>query len=163
MTERMNIMTEEKEYKVSSTQPNESGGAIASIEGVCQMNRVVFRATLHDANDPKQPLGIITSADGAVVGSKRINDAPVFATTFPAVKWRNQIEVSTLSFSRDGAEPADTTWRTLARVETTQGPLVMQIAMFNPKIQTLIKSCQRQYELEKRRNGRQDAPLNWHI
>ena len=156
LTERINPMTEENEYTVYSTQPNGSG-AVASIEGVCLKDRVVFHATLLDANDPKQPLGFPTSA-GGVVGNKRINDDPVFATTFPTGKWRNRIEVSTLSFSRDSAESADTTWRTLAEVETSQGTLYIKIPMFNAKIQTLIKSCQRQNELEKRRNGHRDAP-----
>jgi hypothetical protein len=67
-------MTEENEYTVYSTQPNGSG-AVASIEGVCLRDRVVFLATLLDANDSKQPLGFLTSAGGvAVVGNKRIND-----------------------------------------------------------------------------------------
>jgi hypothetical protein len=158
LTERMNPMTEENEYTVYSTQQNGSG-AVASIEGMCLKDRVVFQATLQDANDPKGSLGFLTSAGGAVVGNKRINDDPVFATTFPTVKWRNRIEVSTLSFSRDSAESADTTWRTLAEVETSQGTLYIKIPMFNAKIQTLIKSCQRQNELEKRRNGHRDAPV----
>jgi hypothetical protein len=157
LTERLNPMTEENEYKVFSTQPNGSG-AVASIEGACLKGQVIFQATLHDANDPTRPLGFITSAGGAVVGNKRINDDPVVATTFPTVKWRNRIVVSTLSFSHDSAESADATWRTLAEVETSQGPLYIKIPMFNAKIQTLIANCQRQYELEKRRNGRRDAP-----
>jgi hypothetical protein len=158
LTERMNPMTEENEYTVYSTQSNGSG-AVARIEGVCLKDRVVFQATLLDANDPKQPLGFLTSAGDAVVGNKRINDDPVFATTFPIGNWRNRIVVSTLSFSRDSAESADTTWRTLAGVETSQGTLYIKIPMFNAKIQTLIKSCQRQNELEKRRNGHRDAPV----
>src|SRR5262249_21494538 len=157
LTERMNPMTEENEYTVYSTQSNGSG-AVASIEGMCLKDRVVFEATLQDANEPNRPLGFLTSAGGAAVGNKRINDDPVFATTFPTVKWRNRVEVSTLSFSHDSTESADTTWRTLAEVETSQGTLYMKIPMFDSKIQTLIKSCQRQSELEKRRNGRRDAP-----
>src|SRR5262249_4196464 len=157
LTERTNPMTEEIEYTVHSTQPN-GGGALASIEGACLKDGVVFQATLLDANDPKRPLGFLTSAGGAVVGNKLINDPPVSATTFPTIRWRNRIEVSTLSFGHDSAESADTTWRTLAEVETSQGTLYIKIPMFNTKIQTLIKSCQRQYELEKRRNGRRDAP-----
>ena len=157
LTEQMNPMTEENEYTVYSTQRNERG-AVASVEGVCVKDQVIFHATLLDAKDPKQPLGFLTSAGGAVVGNKRINDDPIFATTFPAGKWRNRVVVSTLSFSRDGAESADTTWRTLAEVETSQGTLYIKIPMFNAKVQTLIKSCQRQNELEKRRNGRRDAP-----
>src|SRR5262245_51118095 len=157
LTERLNPMTEENEYTVFSTKPNGSGST-ASIEGACLKGQVIFQATLQDANDPKQPLGFITSAGGAVVGNKRINDDPVFATTFPTVRWRNRIVVSTLSFGHDSAESADATWRTLAEVETSQGTLYIKIPMFNAKIQTLITSCQRQYELEKRRNGRRDAP-----
>jgi peptidoglycan hydrolase-like protein with peptidoglycan-binding domain len=155
LTERMNPMTEEIEYTASSTQPNGTG-AVASIDGVCLKDRVVFQATLLDANDLKQPLGFPTSA-GGVVGNKRINDGAVFATTFPTGGWRNRIVVSTLSFSYDEAESADTTWRTLAEVETSQGTLYIKMAMFNAKIRTLITNCQRRYELEKRQNVRQDA------
>ena len=153
----MNPMTEENEYTVYSTQPNGSGAA-AIIKGVCLKDQVVFHATLQDANDPTRPLGFITAAGGAVVGNKRINDDPVFATTFPTVEWRNRIVVSTLSFTHDSAESADTTWRALAEIETSQGTVYIKIPMFNAKIQTLITSCQRHYELEKRRNGRRDAP-----
>jgi len=120
LAENMNPMTEEKEYTVSSTQPNGSG-AVAIIKGACLKNQVVFDATLKDANDPTRPLGIFTSPKGEIIGNKRINDDPVFATTFPTVKWRNRIRVSTLSFSLDGAESADTTWRALAQVETSLG------------------------------------------
>jgi hypothetical protein len=157
LTERMNPMTEEIEYKVSSTQPN-GKGAVAFIDGVCVKDRVVFQATLQDANDPNRPLGCPPSAEGAVVGNKRINEDRVLPTAFPTGKWRNRITVSTLSFSQNSAESADTTWRALAEVETSQGTLYIKIPMFNEKIQTLITNCQRQYELEKRRNGRRDAP-----
>src|SRR5262245_322311 len=51
LTERTNPMTEEIEYTVHSTQPNGSG-ALASIEGACLKDGVVFQATLLDANDP---------------------------------------------------------------------------------------------------------------
>jgi hypothetical protein len=153
----MNPMTEENDYTVSSAQPNGSG-AVASIDGVCRKDQVVFQATLLDANDPKRPLAFLSVAVGAVVGNKRINDNAVFATTFPTGRWRNRIDVSTLSFSHDDAESADTTWRTLAEVETSQGTLYIKIAMFNANIQKLITNCQRQYELERRRSGRQDAP-----
>jgi peptidoglycan hydrolase-like protein with peptidoglycan-binding domain len=157
LTERMNPMTEENEYAVHSKQPNGSG-AVAFIDGVCVKDQVVFEATLQDANDSTRPLGFPPSAGGTVVGNKRINDDPVFATTFHTGRWRNRITVSTLSFSHDNAESADTTWRALAEVETSQGTLYIKIPMFNEKIQTLITNCQRQYELQKRRNGRQDAP-----
>ena len=56
-------MTEENEYTVCSTQPNGSG-VVASIEGVCLRDRVVFHATLLDANDSKQPLGFLSCLDG---------------------------------------------------------------------------------------------------
>src|SRR6266540_4295474 len=62
------------------------------------------------------------------------------------------------SFSHDIVESADTTWRALAEVETSQGTVYIKIPMFNAKIQTLVTNCQRQNELERRRNGRQDAP-----
>jgi peptidoglycan hydrolase-like protein with peptidoglycan-binding domain len=83
LTERMNPMTEENEYTVSSMQPNGTG-AVASIDGVCLNDRVVFQATLLDANDLKQPLGFPTSA-GGVVGNKRINDVPSSLRPSPPV------------------------------------------------------------------------------
>jgi hypothetical protein len=153
----MDPMTEENEYKVYSTQENGSGAA-AFVEGACVKAQVVFQATLHDGKDPNRPIGFITSTGGAVVGDKRINDDDIVVTNFPTPRWRNRIVVSTLSFSPYSAESADTTWRILARVETTLGTLHIKIPTFNAKIQTLIASCQRQHELETRRNGRRDAP-----
>jgi peptidoglycan hydrolase-like protein with peptidoglycan-binding domain len=156
LSERMNPMTEENEYTVYSTQPN-GGGAVAAIEGACLKDRVVFQATLLDAADSTRPLAFPTSVGGAVVGNKRINDGPILATNFPTGRWRNRVVVSTLSFGQDSDESADTTWRTLAEVETSQGTVYIKVPMYNAKIQTLIASCQRQHELWKRRDGRQDA------
>jgi len=65
--------------------------------------------------------------------------------------------VSTLSFTYDDPESADTTWRILAEVETSQGTLYINLPIFNSNIQPLITNCQRRYELEKRQNVRQDA------
>jgi hypothetical protein len=157
LSERMNPMSEEIEYKVYSTQPN-GGGAVASIEGACVKNRVEFQATLLDAADSTRPLGFSTSAGGSVIGNKRINDGPIVPANFPTGKWRNRMVVTTLAFGQDSDEPADTTWRALAEVETSQGTAYIRIPTYNAKIQTLIASCQRQYELWKRRDGRRDAP-----
>ena len=125
LAERMNPMTEEIEYTVSSTQSNGSG-AVASINGVCGKDRVVFQATLHDANDPKRPLGFVTSAGNAVVGNKRINDDPVFATTFPTGRWRNRILVGTPPFSHDDAEISRHNMANISRDRNLAGYFVHQ-------------------------------------
>ena len=71
----MNPMTEQPEYSVTSTQANGTG-AVASIDGFCQKDRVLFKATLLSANDLNLPLGFLSSSSGAVVGNKRVNDDP---------------------------------------------------------------------------------------
>jgi peptidoglycan hydrolase-like protein with peptidoglycan-binding domain len=157
LSESMNPMTDEQDYSVSSTQSNATG-ALAGIDGQCSKDQVVFKATLHDADDPKAPLGFATSSAGGIIGQKRINDDLVFATSFPLVKWRNQIEVSRLSFRDDDPESADTTWRVLAQIETSRGTLNIKIPMFDPKIQKLISTCKQRDNVDKRRQGLPDAP-----
>jgi peptidoglycan hydrolase-like protein with peptidoglycan-binding domain len=157
LSESMNPMTDEQDYSVSSTQTNGTG-ALAAIDGQCSKDQVVFEATLQDANDPKVPIGFASSSAGGIIGQKRINDDLVFATNFPLVKWRNQIEVSRLSFRDDDPESADTTWRVLAQIETSRGTLYIRIPMFAPKIQKLINACKQRYDVDKRRQGLPDTP-----
>ena len=157
LLERTNPMTDEQDYALSSSQTNGTG-ALAAVEGLCSEDQVLFLATLHDANDLKVPLGFATSSAGGIIGKKRINDDFVFATNFPLDKWRNRIVLSRLSFRTDDAESADTTWRVLAEIETSQGTLYIKIPTFDPKIQKLIGACKRQYEIEKRRHGPPNSP-----
>jgi hypothetical protein len=160
LNEHENPMTEEIEYTTSSIQKNDTG-AVATIEGFCKKDQVLFHATLENASDPKVPLGFITSPyGGGIIGNKRVNDGSVLATSFPAEKWRNRITVSSLSFSHDAAEAAETTWRVLAEVETSHGTLYIKIPMFNDKVQKLIANCQHRYEVEKQRGERPDAPAS---
>ena len=155
-------MTDDVEYTVSSRQPN-SSGALAEIEGACASNEVVFLATLHNADDPKVPLGFATSSLGGIIGKKRINDDVAFALNFPRGKWANQIILSRLSNRNDEAESADTTWRVLAEIETSKGSLVLKVPMFDPNIQKLIARCKEHHEVEKkdRRLGKGEL-LNQH-
>ena len=160
LQEHTNPMTEEIEYTVSSTQMNDTGAA-ATVEGFCEKDQVPFQATLEDAHDPKTSLGFITSRfDGGIVGKKRINDGSVEPTSFPVEKWRNRITVSSLFFSHDAAEAAETTWRVMAEIETSRGTLYIKIPMFNGNVQKLIANCQHRYELEKQRGGHPDAPAS---
>jgi hypothetical protein len=82
----------------------------------------------------------------------------VLPTDFPAEKWRNRITVSTLAFTHDATEAAETTWRILAEIETSHGTLYVKIPLFNVSVQKLISNCQRLYEREKQQDGRPDAP-----
>ena len=157
LLERVNPMTDEQDYTVSSTQTNGTG-ALAAVDGLCSNDQVLFEATLHDANDPKVPLGFASSSAGGIIGKKRINDEAVFATSFPLDKWGNRIVLTRLSFRVGDAEAADTTWRVLAEIETSQGTLYIKIPTLDPKIQKLTGACKRQYEIEKRRQGLPNAP-----
>ena len=159
LDERTNPMTDEKDYMVSATQSNGTG-ALAAIDGLCLNDEVQFRATLQDAKDQKVPLGFPPSSVGSIIGKKRINDDSAFATNFPLDKWRNRIVVSRLSFRDDDTESADTTWRVMAEIETSQGTLYIRIPTFDSNIQKLITTCKQQYEVEKRRQGLPDAPGN---
>jgi hypothetical protein len=156
ISERFNPMTDQTEYSVSSTQKND--GVLALTEGQCQKNQIVFEATLHDAKDPDTPLGIPGSTPGGIVGNKRINDDTAFATTFLNDKFRNRVILARLSFQDDATEQADTIWRILAEIETAKGTMIIKIPTFDKKNQKLIAACKRQYEIEKIRQGRRDAP-----
>jgi hypothetical protein len=160
LREHANPMTEEIDYTVLSTQMNDTGAA-ATVEGLCENDRVSFQATLENAHDPNVSLGFITSHfDNGIIGKKRINDGSVEPTSFPAEKWRNRITVSSLFFTHDAAEAAETTWRVLAEIETSRGTLYIKIPMFNENVQKLIANCQHRYELEKQRGGHPDAPMS---
>ena len=119
-------MTDDIDYTVTTIQPN-GKGAQASIEGICQTGRVVFLATLMEA-DRDTPLGLPTFENMTIVGNKRINDDPKFATSFPNDQFRNRIVVATLS-SLDPTESLETTWRVLAEIETSLGSMVISTLM----------------------------------
>lgn len=143
LAEKMNPMTDDVEYTVSSMQTNGTG-AIAEVSGFCLKDRVVFDAALHSSED-KVPLGFANSSAGGIVGNKRVNDAKVFAFNFPLDKWRNQLTVSRQSFGQEDPESADTTWRVLAEIETSRGTLYIKIPMLDEKIQKLVAACKRRH------------------
>ena len=152
LVDRNNPMTDDKEFEVQSTQLNGTG-ALAKVEGRCLGNEVEFLATLFKEKEANVPLGFVSSSVGGLVGRKRLNDEPVFATSFANDKWRNKFILSQLRF-RDGAlESADTTWRILTEIETSQGTLYIRIPTFDPKIQKLISACKTQWEIEQRKQG----------
>jgi len=156
LSEQKNLMTDDIDYTVTTIQPN-GKGAQASIEGICQKpGRVVFLATLMDA-DRDAPLGLPTFENMTIVGNKRINNDPKFATSFPNDQFRNRIVVATLS-SMDPTESLETTWRILAEVETSLGSIVIQIPMFDVNVQKLLVACKRQGEAANRHGGFPDAP-----
>jgi hypothetical protein len=137
LSEQKNLMTDDIDYTVTTIQTN-GKGAQASIEGTCQKpGRVVFSATLNDSSDRETPLGLPTFENMTIVGNKRINDEPQFATSFQNDKFRNRIVVATLS-SLDPTESIETTWRVLAEVETSLGSMIIQIPLFDVNIQKLV-------------------------
>ena len=143
LAEKLNPMTDDTEYTVSSRQTNGTG-ALANVTGFCSKDRVMFEATLHSSED-KVPLSLANSSAGGVVGNKRLNDGKVFATNFPIDKWRNRIILSRQSFEQDDPESADTTWRVLAEIETSGGTLYIKIPMMDEKIQKLVAACKRRH------------------
>jgi hypothetical protein len=156
LSEKQNPMTDDNDYTVTSVQPN-AMGAQATIEGTCQKGgRAVFLATLNETGDQKAPLGLPTFQNGAIVGEKRINDEPAFPTAFRNDMFKNHIVVATLS-SLDPAESIETTWRVLAQVETSRGPVVIKIPLFDSNIQKLLISCKRQQEIGNRRGVSSDG------
>ena len=149
-------MIDDKDYTVTSVQPN-GKGAIAHVEGSCpKPGRVTFVADLNDISDQASPLALPDFAAGYIAGNKRINDEPQFAVRFPTQKFRNRILVSTL-LSSDANESIEATWRVLAEIETGRGRMVIQIPMFNANVQKLLVACGKQYENAKRRGGLADA------
>jgi Putative peptidoglycan binding domain len=150
LDEKINPMTDDPDYTVTSIQQNEFG-ALAQVEGVCSGQQVVFEATLHDAKDRGVPLGLPRSTAAGIIGNKRINDYMVFPTSFPVGRWSNKIIISRQSFSRDDPEATDTTRRVLAEVETSKGTLYIKVPMLDEQIQKLVVACKRRHEIEKKR------------
>jgi Putative peptidoglycan binding domain len=155
LSEEKDLMTDDFDYTVRSVQSN-GHGAQATVVGSCQKSRVVFLATLSESNGG-EPIGLPTFENMNIVGDKRINDDPVFTTHFRTDKFRNRIVVSTLA-SLDTTESIETTWRILARVETSLGSITIQIPTFDANVQKLMTACQRQAEMARRRGGLTDAP-----
>jgi peptidoglycan hydrolase-like protein with peptidoglycan-binding domain len=157
LSEQQNPMTDDIDYTVTTTQRN-GKGAEASIEGTCQTpGRVVFLATLLDGANPDAPLGLPTFEDMTIVGKKRINDDPAFATSFPNDKFRNRIVVASLS-SLHPTESLETTWRIMGEIETSLGSIVIQIPMFDASVQKLLVACKRLGEAANRNAGVPDVP-----
>lgn len=157
LSETDDPMTDDKEYTVTSTQPN-GKGAVAIVEGGCaRRDRVTFVATLLDASDSKSALGLPDFNNGYIAGNKRINDEPAFPTHFQNQKFRNDVVVATLT-SRGATESIETTWRVLAEIETARGRLIIQIPMFNANVQRLLVACKKQFENAINRGGFADAP-----
>jgi peptidoglycan hydrolase-like protein with peptidoglycan-binding domain len=157
LTETDDPMTDDKDYTVTSTQPN-GKGAVAIVEGGCaKPGRVAFVATLLDASDSKSALGLPDFNIGYIAGNSRINDEPVSPTRFPTQKFRNNVVVSTLT-SLGATESIETTWRVLAEIETAQGRLIIQIPMFNASVRRLLDACGKQFENANNRRGFVDAP-----
>jgi peptidoglycan hydrolase-like protein with peptidoglycan-binding domain len=152
LAEKINPMTDDKDYEVSSTQTNDTG-AIATVHGHCYNSKVVFEAALHDATDPKLPLGLPGSTQGGLIGKKRINDGSVFAYSFPLDGFKNRIVLTQQSFRQDDPESGDTTWRVLAEIETSQGTIYIKVPMLDPKIQKLLAACKRQSVVDQRRES----------
>jgi hypothetical protein len=149
-------MTDDNDYTVTSIQPN-GMGAQALIEGTCQRGGpAVFLATLTETGDQTVPLGLPTFQNGVITGEKRVNDERVFPTAFHNDMFKNRIVVTTLS-SVDPAESIDTTWRVLAQVQTSRGPVVIKIPLFDSNIQKLLIACKKQQEITNRRGVSSDG------
>jgi len=152
IAEKINPMTDDKDYEVSSTQANDAG-AVATVRGRCSNSTILFEASLHDATDQKVPLGLPSSSQGGLIGKKRLNDGSVFAYSFPFDGFKNRIVLSQQSFRQDDPESGETTWRVLAEIETSQGTIYMKVPMFDPKIQKLLAACKRQFVIDQRRDA----------
>jgi peptidoglycan hydrolase-like protein with peptidoglycan-binding domain len=156
LSEKQNPMTDDNDYTVTSIQPN-GMGAQALIEGTCQRGGpAVFLATLTETGDQTVPLGLPTFQNGVITGEKRVNDERVFPTAFHNDMFKNRIVVTTLS-SVDPAESIDTTWRVLAQVQTSRGPVVIKIPLFDSNIQKLLIACKKQQEITNRRGVSSDG------
>jgi hypothetical protein len=128
------------------------------IEGSCirKPGRVVFLALLNEMADRNTPLGLPNFENMTIVGDKRINDDRIVSTRFTNDTFRNRVVVATLS-SLDPTESIETTWRVRAQVESSLGPIFIDIPMFDINVQKLLVACKRQGELFNRRGGFPDA------
>jgi hypothetical protein len=151
----------EDDYVVESIQRNDKG-AIAEVTGSCAEGRVEFLAGLHDGADRKSPLALPTldPARKVVGGLKKVNDEAKADVEFPNDGFRNRVRIDSIgsvnSIERGDKLPdesMETSWRVLAQIETSKGPLLIKVPMFESHVQGLVEYCKKQDENIKRRNG----------
>jgi hypothetical protein len=165
------------DYIIRSNQSN-GQGAVAQVKGSCQSGKAVFFASLYDENDSKLPLALPTFDGMTTGGMKKVNDEPKVAARFDNDMYRNRIVVTHLVSYNTAAmlrqvlskaaseilvqagssrlpneEFIETTWRVLAEIETSKGPVIIRIPTFEPHIQELLSTCKKQDEA-----GYPDAP-----
>jgi len=153
------------------------------VKGSCQSGKAVFSASLYDENDSKLPLALPTFDNMHTGGMQKVNDEPKVAVRFDNDMYRNRIVVTQLvSYNRPAMlrrtlfkvaslglvqagspglpneEFIETTWRVLAQIETSKGPVIIRIPTFEPHVQKLLSTCKKQDEANKRRQGYPDAP-----
>jgi hypothetical protein len=142
-------MTDKVELTVRSSQDN-GKGALATVEGRCAgseslPNRgvvAVFAATITDDNG--QPdIGFPTENALGVWGAWRRNEyAADQGMMILRYKFRNQFIIATIGDTDEGHTiRTDTSWRVMAEIETTKGPVLIKIPIYDEKIQQLLGSC----------------------
>lgn len=93
----------------------------------------------------------IPETRGAITGLRRVNDNQPTSQVFQTRDFSNDLLLGTMApASSEGKElgfligqylNADTAWRLMFQIETSQGKLLIRIPLFDPAIRELTKSC----------------------
>ena len=167
---KRNEMTDRTDVVVRSIQ-NNGRGAVAEIEGNCFKPGILrFTALIVDERG-KPTIGLPTysSRDNSFFGNRRVNADQATPITFAGDDFQNKfvalallqrqtskksdlpstdsrmasIIESVLMAAKLGLspQPLETTWRTLVAIDTTAGPVLLKIPLFDKSVRSLVESC----------------------
>lgn len=145
-------MTDKPNVTVRSIQKNENG-AIAQIDGKCLDNNVIQFTSLFLDADAKPTVTIVgfysDEYSKIYQGELRLNSEQSDKINFRMGRFRNEIIILNLDNLPIGAtreslfenRSTNSTWRVLAKLETSSGEFLIKIPIFDPAIQQLVSSC----------------------
>ena len=139
---KKNEMTDRIDVSAISVQQNENG-AVAEVTGYCDGAYVAFSTLIVDTSgNPTVDLPQNLSLDGILgaPASTRLNDyAPEFKILLRKGNFRNELVIARLAKSPPGQ--LSKTWRIYMQIETSRGPVLIKIPMYDKAVQEMISSC----------------------
>jgi hypothetical protein len=160
ITRKKNETTGKVDVTVESVQKNEDG-AFASVEGLCRNGTIVFFATLVDEAGAAS-LDFSDRVEGyrGIRTTYRVNDESPSQKLIPQYKYSNRFFIAAFSAYKQRVEwldlgadfgvdefllldspPLDTTWRIIVEINATQKPIIIQIPIYDDKVQEFIRAC----------------------
>jgi hypothetical protein len=132
LEEKTNPMTDGLEYVVTSRQDVDP--MTVSVVGKCSAGNIVLTAMFNDKRPGRFPVV-------APEVTTRINRMPTYTETLKTPVFTNQYELVRISAKAATDEILLTTWALRYEFQTNVGPIVVQIPMFDIKVQKFVGSC----------------------